>query len=349
MSYTEQRRYLLDQYFGTADFYSWNLNKLGHEAEDIIANCEPLQRQWAQEHGLGLEREWTRVGIRRRGRILLPMLRRSDRYVQTVLAAQVKRYKPDVLYVQNIGLLSSAFIRETLKPHARLVAGQHASPMPPVDRWREYDLILSSLLHQVEQFRQAGLKSEYLAIGFEPRVLDRLGPVEQRYSVVHVGGYSSGAHSPRMVLLEEVARHVPVDFWGYGAETLSARSPIMRRYHGEAWGLDMYRARAAGKITLTKHSAASGHYANNMTLFETTGIGRLLLTDHKSNLSELFESGKEVVSYTSPEDCVEKVRHYLEHDEERETIGRAGQQRTLREHTYYHRMQELTAIIKRYL
>jgi spore maturation protein CgeB len=37
------------------------------------------------------------------------------------------------------------------------------------------------------------------------------------------------------------------------------------------------------------------------------------------------------------------------HDEEREEIARAGQRRTLTEHTYYHRMQELVDIVQRYL
>jgi spore maturation protein CgeB len=63
----------------------------------------------------------------------------------------------------------------------------------------------------------------------------------------------------------------------------------------------------------------------------------------------MFEPGKEVVAYRSPEECVELVKYYLEHDKEREAIARAGQERTLREHTYYHRMQELVEIVGRYL
>ncbi len=52
--YGEQWRALMDQCFGTADFYSTNLIALGHEATEIVANCEPLQRQWAREHGVKL-------------------------------------------------------------------------------------------------------------------------------------------------------------------------------------------------------------------------------------------------------------------------------------------------------
>ena len=84
-------------------------------------------------------------------------------------------------------------------------------------------------------------------------------------------------------------------------------------------------------------------------LFEATGVGTLLITDWKANLHEMFEPGKEVVSYRSAEECAEVIQYYLEHDEEREAISRAGQQRTLRDHTYYRRMQELVHVVQKYL
>ena len=90
-------------------------------------------------------------------------------------------------------------------------------------------------------------------------------------------------------------------------------------------------------------------YAANMRLYEATGVGTMLLTDWKTNLHELFEVGKEVVAYGSTEQCVELVRYYLAHEDEREAIAQAGQKRTLSEHNYYHRMQELTEILNRYL
>ena len=38
--------------FGVADFYSFNLRALGHDAHDIHMNNEQLQRAWALEHGV---------------------------------------------------------------------------------------------------------------------------------------------------------------------------------------------------------------------------------------------------------------------------------------------------------
>jgi spore maturation protein CgeB len=43
------------------------------------------------------------------------------------------------------------------------------------------------------------------------------------------------------------------------------------------------------------------------------------------------------------------VRYYLDHPDEAEAIARAGQARTLREHTYQSRMVELNSILSKYL
>src|SRR5262252_2070073 len=103
----------------------------------------------------------------------------------------------------------------------------------------------------------------------------------------------------------------------------------------------MFRILAASKMVVNYHIDIAQSYANNMRLFEATGTGALLVTDWKKNLHEMFELGKEAIAYRTPEECVEQVRYYLEHEEEREKIALAGQQRTLQEHTNYQRMQEL--------
>ena len=111
----------------------------------------------------------------------------------------------------------------------------------------------------------------------------------------------------------------------------------------------MYNILHTSLITLNHHVDVAGDYAGNVRLFEATGTGTLLVTDWKTNLHKMFVPGKEVVAYRSPEECVEMVQYYLEHDEERGAIAHAGQQRTLRDHTYYQRMQEFEAIVRKYL
>ena len=111
----------------------------------------------------------------------------------------------------------------------------------------------------------------------------------------------------------------------------------------------MYRALARSRITLNRHIDVAENNANNMRLYEATGVGALLITDRKDNLGEIFEVGREVVAYGSAAEAAELIRHYIAHPEEARRIAQAGQARTLAEHTYRQRMQELAPILERHL
>ncbi len=79
-----------------------------------------------------------------------------------------------------------------------------------------------------------------------------------------------------------------------------------------------------------------------MRLFEGTACGALVLTDSIANgLDQLFEIGKEIVVYQDDADLLDKIAYYLAHGDERERIARAGQQRTVQQHLYTHRVQRI--------
>jgi hypothetical protein len=192
-----------------------------------------------------------------------------------------------------------------------------------------------------------GIDSEYFGIGFEPTLLDRLTKLPSEYESVFVGGIAD-VHAQGTAVLEKVAAEVELDTWGYGFESLPADSPLRKRFHGEAWGLEMYKIFRNAKIVINRHSSAAENFANNMRLYEATGVGAMLITDEKDNLDELFEVGSEVVPYRDADDLIGKIRYYLAHEDERLAIARAGQKHTLKDHTYLQRMKELEQIIEAY-
>jgi hypothetical protein len=265
------------------------------------------------------------------------------------LIAQAKHYRPDILYIQDMNGTPSRFLHE-IRSLVRLVVGQIGCPISSKTDFRQYDLVLSSLPYYVERFRKGGLESELFRLGFESTILDRLTTKSNPYPVVHIGGYDS-LHRERNKLLETLIVYgIPLGCWGYGINRLSAASPIHRCYQGEAWGLKMYDIRHNSPVVVSKHvsSVAKGHAAM-MTLFEATGVGSLLVIDHGKDLHILYEPGKELVAYRTPNECAELINYYLNHEDERKSVALAGQKRTLKEHTFYHRMQELLEIVRKYL
>jgi hypothetical protein len=232
------------------------------------------------------------------------------------------------------------------------LVGQIASPLPKGEGFGCYDLVVSSLPNFVNHFRRLGIPSELNRLAFEPRVLERLDEDENANNsetTVSFVGSLSPAHEARVRLLEHLCQRLPVEIWGQGIESLPMSSPIHKRFMGKAWGIEMYRILHRSKIALNHHIDISGEYANNCRLYEATGVGTLLITDWKENLEEMFEPGKEVITYRTAEECAEWIQYFLEHEDERKTIADAGQQRTLREHSYYQRMQELENIVRKYL
>jgi spore maturation protein CgeB len=345
-SYEHQMRVRYESLFGAADFYASNLRKLGYEVWHVYANNEFMQKVWARENGLRLrgDRRWEfRL---RRG--IVPWVSRVQRaWFYDILKAQIEHYKPDILLNEAMDGISSTFLKE-MKPRVRLLMGQHAAPLPEGEDFSCYDLVVSSLPNLVEHFRKMGVQAEPNRLAFEPRVLRRLRNGEPKTPITFVGSMTL-YHDGRVRLLESLCGYLDTKIYGKGIDCLPKDSLIRQHYHGEAWGVDMYQILFNSKITVNHHIGMAKSYANNLRLFEATGVGTLLVTDWKKNLHEMFEPGKEVVSYRTPEECVEMIQYYLEHDEEREAIARAGQQRTLRDHTYSKRVQELVDIIRKYV
>ena len=336
-SYEEQHRALMERSFGTSDAYSHYLRALGHQAMEVVANAEPLQLAWAREHRAA---RLTRAQTRLPGRWGISA---RDRLPQRIAAAQVDAFAPDVVYLQDLNFFS----REDLagfRAAGRLVVGQIASAAPPAEVLRSFDLITTSFPHYVERFRALGVDSEYLAIAFDERVLDRLPAVERDVGVSFVGGLDPRVHPGGVALLERLAARIPLQVWGYGGDALGP--PLREHWRGEAWGLDMYAVLARSRISLNRHIEAAEGNANNMRLFEATGAGSLLVTEAAPNLGELFEPGREVIAYESEDDLAAQVERYLADEDGRAAIAAAGQRRTLAEHTYARRIAQLAEILQ---
>lgn len=325
-SYQEQLISLQEASFGDSDSYSEGLKKAGWKAEDLIINCLPLQSAWAAENNFHNYSNMVEITVE-----------------------QIRRARPQAVYFQDTSIGTSDFL-SSIRPSTDLIVGQIACAMSSGTDFSKFDIIFSSFPHYIQQFHERGITAYYQPLAFDPRVLQKLHNHEKMYPVTFIGGLGKTlTWVNRTALLEYLAESFTIDFWGYGIETLSPDSPILKRHHGEAWGLDMLSVLHQSLITINCHGEIAGNYANNVRLFEATGCGALLITDYKDNLNELFEIGKEVVAYRSPEECAALIKYYLSNPKEAEEIARAGQARTLRDHTMNQRMSKTAEIFNKRL
>jgi spore maturation protein CgeB len=79
--------------------------------------------------------------------------------------------------------------------------------------------------------------------------------------------------------------------------------------------------------------------------FEIPGLGSFFLTEYVNHLEDYYEIGKEIDCFYNFRELVEKIKYYLEHNEEREKIAKSGYERTLRDHTYEKRFNKIFTIM----
>ena len=74
------------------------------------------------------------------------------------------------------------------------------------------------------------------------------------------------------------------------------------------------------------------------------GAGGFLLTNYQNDSNRHFIDGEDYVSFSSPEDMIQKIAYYLEHEKERNEIAENGCRKVHSEHTYQKRIYEMLKI-----
>ncbi len=75
--------------------------------------------------------------------------------------------------------------------------------------------------------------------------------------------------------------------------------------------------------------------------FEAPMCRTCYLTGHTDEITAFYEIGREIDTYQTPEELVDKTRFYLAHPDAAERLREAGYRRALASHTWVHRFTEL--------
>jgi spore maturation protein CgeB len=327
-----------------ADNYGWpaplclRMEELGCEVQ-IVINSEPLQRAWALENQYEFD---------------------LQNWQYTIPAEQIKRFSPDVLWIGSLFNYFGDFLKE-IKPYCKKIFAWTACPMPKSLELSNIDCILTSHANYQSYFQDRGKAAEILLPCFEENLLSKFAVESRDLDCSFVGGLSS-AHIQRIEVIKTLADRTPIQIWSDSPKLISRgilqprfwyaylqiRS-IQSRINPSVWGMDMYRVLARSKITINVHAEVASGLAGNIRMFEAPGMGALLITEDAPNIRELYEPGTEVLTYKSPEDLVELINYYGDRHQERNEIAKAGQIRTLKDHTTVQRSKKLLEIFSRYL
>jgi hypothetical protein len=84
----------------------------------------------------------------------------------------------------------------------------------------------------------------------------------------------------------------------------------------------------------------------NIRHFEITAYGGFMLTYWTDELPGCFQIGRECDVFRNEAELLEKIAYYLDHAAQRREIALRGQQRTLSEHLYSHRVLRLVEMLR---
>ena len=78
-----------------------------------------------------------------------------------------------------------------------------------------------------------------------------------------------------------------------------------------------------------------------LRVLEIMSCQGFVLTNYQEDLAEEFVEGKEIVMYRSLEDLIQKTEYYLEHEDERRAIAKAGYEKVMREYNFAAKLSEI--------
>ncbi|MBI4697840.1 MAG: glycosyltransferase [Nitrospirae bacterium] len=139
--------------------------------------------------------------------------------------------------------------------------------------------------------------------------------------------------------------------WGSEWDMNSPLSRCIQRSGAWVETADIVKIFNASKININLHSSAYhdgidpyGDFVNPRT-FEIAACGGFQLVDRRSELSDMFRVGEEIICFENLSDIRKKIRYFLDHPDERAEIALRSRERVLKEHTYERRMEAMLRFI----
>ena len=307
------------------------MERLGHEVTAIDAT--PPSRPWVLEFPHRVSGKLFRLGLDTFG----PRDRNGENYS---LLRLFRNSEWDVLWIDKGTTIEAETFREVrhLQPRCRIVGyspddmyGRHNQSRPFLQSLRLYDVYFTTKSYGVRELESMGAKEVHfvgnaydsfthrpVAVGDNDR--ERFGG-----RVGFIGAYEEERYRSMEFL---AANGVPVRVWGpkWPSKTVSKR---LRIEHRCLWGDDYALATCAFDVNLGFLRKINRDLQTTRSI-EIPACGAFMLAERTSEHLALFEEGLEAAYFDSDKELLDKVRHYLSHEDERKRIAAAGRKRCIR-------------------
>lgn len=277
-------------------------------------------------------------------------------------------FKPDLflcLYLVKGGTFPSNYI-EDLKvkyPGCAYAAwifditinGSYAYESPDfIELMKAYDYLFTVAKSDVEKFEKAGIKdAHWVPEGYcpyshyIPTLLIKDGWKGYTSDVMFAGQFGNEkVHTERIEYLDAIASiNVDLKIFGHAHKmTPKIESCYVHRpTHND---IEHTREAMSTKINLCHSGWADVDKYVSARNYRVSAAGGFMLCNAGEGVKSIWEDGKEIVTYDSIKDCLDKIRYYLENEDEREEIAAEGQVKTLASYSFKNSIKIIEDIVE---
>ena len=253
---------------------------------------------------------------------------------------QIQYFKPDIIWFLGPSYVPPIFVKTLPINKSVLKIAHISSPLPNIEWFRNYDLMLSSQNINILKWGNMNLRAQLFKPAIDAESCLSVDFKDRTYSLSFIGSITND-HSVRLRYLEEISKKFDIHLFGPGVENIPEKSPIKNRWKHPIWGPDLFSAYANSKISINIHGDNSLTEAANVRLLEITGCGSLLFTENTQNILDYFERDQ-IVTYDSLEDLLEKISYHNANEQISEGMAIKARKKTISAHTYDQRVIEIS-------
>ncbi len=271
----------------------------------------------------------------------------------------VKEKNPDLIIHTKNELPSEIF--QKLREYATVV--QWYPDLSVTEELYKYvmasDIFFTMAEGLVAELRKYNQNVFWLSQAFEPSFfkISDISPEDQDiYStdVTFVGSLGSKSYylKRRGYLKRVVDSGVKFKWWGPKMPRKFSTLPMLVGKLGRSYGggfvykQDYAKVAQLSKIFLAFDAIPSLRKSMSARMYTAVGCGAFYMCEHVEGIEEVLMPDRDIVTFRSEDEMIDKIRYYLNNDSERRTIANAGQNHVLNNHTYTERTRQLLELIK---
>lgn len=256
----------------------------------------------------------------------------------------------DIIDQNNIDCIFDVPFTDALCPDLKVLQKAKDSGMPVISwnpdvSWRFHNFILgrkdiyshfiTTHPKTIDWFAKCGMKGIMSQWGGSPLYYN-IQPKEYKYDVSFVGQ----KHGIRPQIIRQLMDSgIEIDLFGSYWEGY-----IDPKYdHGYVSYDDVVGVFNASKINLNFSNPSQ---VNTMPQikgrhFEIPQCGGLQITTPADGIEEYFVPDKEIILVDTMEAMIERTKYFLDNEEERDAVAKAGHERMLKDHQWYSRFEKI--------